>query len=127
MSNKEKGANAERELLHKLVDEGYMCVRIAGSGLLPEPSCDLIVGKFNKKFSIECKSVKNHIKYLDKEQIERFIIFSEIFGLKPLLAVRFNRQGWYFFEPENIKKTEKGLAVSIELAQEKGKRFGEVF
>jgi len=127
MSNKEKGANAERELLHKFVDEGYMCVRIAGSGLLPEPSCDLIVGKFNKKFAIECKSVKGHIKYLDKDQIERFIIFSEIFGLVPVLAVRFNRQGWYFFDKEDIKKTQTGLAVSIELAQEKGKRFGEVF
>ncbi len=127
MGNKEKGANTERELLHKLVEEGYMAIRIAGSGLLPEPSCDLIAGKFKKKFSIECKSCKKSVKYLDKNQIERFLIFSQIFGLKPLLALRFNRFGWYFLKPKDIKKTKTGLAVSLELAQKKGKRFAQVF
>lgn len=128
MSNKAKGANTERELLHKLLIEGYMAVRIAGSGLLPEPSCDLIVGKFRKKFAIECKSVKSDKKYLDKKQIEDFMIFSEIFGLKPLLAVRFNREGWFFIKPKDIMKTKKGgLSVSLELARKKGKRFGQVF
>lgn len=127
MGNKEKGANAERELLHKLIEEGYMAVRVAGSGLLPEPSCDLIVGKLRKKYCVEVKSCKSDKKYLDKKQIERFLIFSQIFGLKPLLAIRFNRYGWYFLNLKDIKKTKTGLSISLGLARKKGKRFAQVF
>lgn len=127
MGNKEKGANAERELLHKFVQEGYMAIRAAGSGKLPEPSCDLIVGKSRKKYCIECKTTKKKKKYLDKKQIEQFLIFSQIFGLKPLLAVRFNRFGWYFINLKDIEKTKSGLAISLELAAKKGKRFAQFF
>lgn len=128
MGNKEKGANAERELLHKLVEDGYMAIRIAGSGLLPEPSCDLIAGKFKKKFAIECKSVKAGKKYLDSNQIERFMIFASIFGLKPLIAIRFNRLGWYFINPKHIERSKTGgLVIDLELAQKKGKRFAQTF
>lgn len=127
MGNKEKGANAERELLHKLIEQGYMCVRAAGSGKLPEPSCDLLAGKGRKKFCIECKTTKKNKKYLDKKQIENFLIFSEIFKLKPILAVRFNREGWFFLHPKYLEQTKKGLAISLELARKKGKRFGQAF
>lgn len=127
MGNKEKGANAERELLHKFVQEGYMVIRAAGSGKLPEPSCDLIAGKKRKKYCIECKTTKTKKKYLAKKQIEQFMFFSEIFGLKPILAVRFNREGWFFLHPKYLEKTKKGLAVSLELARKKGKRFAQAF
>lgn len=133
MGNKEKGANVERELLHMLMDKKYMAIRVAGSGILPEPSCDLIVGKFNKKFAIECKSSKKEKRYIDSKQISNFLIFSEIFGLKPLLAIRFNRKGWYFLDlgkrgkTKAIENTGKGLAISLESAQKYGKRFEEIF
>ena len=129
MGNKEKGAAAERELLHMLCDEGYACVRVAGSGLMShssqatDDSCDLLAGKFRKKYAIEVKSCKAKKKYLSKVQIENFLIFSEIFGLKPIIAVKFNRQGWFFLEPKDIEKTPTGLAVSLEKARKKGKSF----
>ncbi len=127
MGNKEKGANAERELLKKFIEEGWMAIRVAGSGILPDPSCDLIAGKKRKKYCIECKTTKTKKKYLDKEQIEQFMLFSEIFGLKPTLAIRFNREGWFFLHPKYLEKTKKGLAISLELARNKGKRFGQAF
>ena len=127
MGNKEKGANAERELLKKFVSEGYMAIRAAGSGILPEPSCDLIAGKRRKKFCIEVKSCKKSKKYLDKKQIESFLIFSEIFKLKPIIAVRFDREGWFFLSPKYLEKTGKGLVVSLERARRKGKRFAQAF
>jgi len=127
MGNKEKGANAERELLKKFVQEGWMAVRVAGSGILPDPSCDLIAGRKRKKYCIEVKAIKGNKKYLDKSQIENFILFSEIFGLSPILALRFNREGWFFLNPKHLDKTKSGLCISLEKARKKGKRFAQAF
>jgi len=126
MGNKEKGAAAERELYHLFCEAGFKCVRIAGSGLMEETSGDLIVGKFNKKYAIEVKSCKSKKRYLEPKQIEEFLIFSEIFGLKPFIAVRFNHAGWYFLKPQQLEKTESGLAISLEEAKKKGKRFWDL-
>jgi Holliday junction resolvase len=123
MGNKEKGANAERELLKLFVEQGWMAIRVAGSGILPEPSCDLIAGKLNKKYAIECKTCKDKKRYFSVEQISNFMKFSGIFGLEPLIAIRFNREGWFFMSPENIEKTDSMLAVSLENAKKYGKRF----
>ncbi len=127
MGNKEKGTNAERELLKKFVEEGWMAIRVAGSGILPDPSCDLIAGRRNKKYCIEVKSIKTNRKYLDRKQIESFILFSEIFGLKPMLALRFNREGWFFLHPKHLKKTKGSLSIDLETARKKGKKFGQAF
>ena len=50
--NKDKGANAERELLHLLSEKGFAVVRVAGSGMISETSCDLIAGNASKRFAI---------------------------------------------------------------------------
>lgn len=126
MGNKEKGAAAERELYHLFCEAGFKGVRVAGSGTMEETSCDLIVGKFNRKYCIEVKSCKSKKRYLDKNQIEQFLIFSSIFGLKPFIAVRFNREGWYFLKPQQLERTENGLAISLETAKKHGKRFWDL-
>jgi len=128
MGNKEKGANAERELLKMFDANTWKAVRVAGSGLADESPCDLIAGKSRKKYCIECKTSKDKKRYLDKRQIEDFLIFSEIFGMKPLIAVRFNHEGWFFIKPQKLERTKsKGLAISLETARKKGKRFGQIF
>ena len=125
MGNKEKGANAERELLRMLWQNGFACARVAGSGSMPEPSCDLVAGKFNKKYAIECKTSKDKKRYIDSKQISEFLVFSEIFGLEPVMALRFNRENWIFLHPSKLEKTEKGLAISLEDAKKLGKSFDE--
>ena len=127
MGNKEKGANAERELYQMFIDNCFRAVRVAGSGMMDNTSCDLIAGNKNKKFCIEVKASKKPYKYISKKQIDEFLIFSEIFGLNPVIAVRFNREGWFFLKPENLENSGKNFAVSLELAREKGKRFGQMF
>src|SRR3989338_10865054 len=99
MSNKSKGSNVERELYQMFIDNTYRAVRVAGSGMMDNTACDLIAGKQGKKFCIECKSSKKSYKYITKKQIEEFLVFSEIFGLEPVIAVRFNREGWFFIHP----------------------------
>lgn len=127
MSNKSKGSNAERELLKIFIENGFRAARVAGSGVADDSPCDLIAGRRTGKYAIECKTCKSNKRYIDKKQIEEFIVFSEIFGLVPLIAVRFNRQGWLFLNPGELENTGACLAVSLERALEKGKRFGQVF
>jgi len=123
MSNKDKGANAERELLHMLSKEGFAVVRVAGSGMIAETSADLIAGNSFKMFAIECKTCKDKKRYLDKQQISDLKEFSRKFGFPPVIAVKFNRQGWWFIDPEKLEDTGKGLAISLEDIKIKGMDF----
>ena len=127
MSNKSKGSNVERELYQMFIDNAFRAVRVAGSGMMDNTACDLIAGKLGKKFAVECKSCKSKSKYITKEQIEDFLVFSEIFGLDPVIAVRFNREGWFFLHPKELEDTGKHFSISLENAKEKGKRFGQYF
>jgi len=125
--NKVKGSKAERELYQMFVDNHYRAVRVAGSGTMENADCDIIAGKKGKKFCIEVKSSKKPIKYISKEQINKFITFSEIFNLKPVIAMRFNRIGWFFIKPKDMKKSDKNFVIDLEIARKKGKRFSQYF
>ena len=56
-----------------------------------------------------------------------FITFSEIFGLKPVLALRFNREGWLFLHPKHLKDSGKNFVIKLEDAKKKGKKFAQFF
>ena len=64
---------------------------------------------------------------ITKAQIEEFMVFSQIFGLKPIIAVRFNREGLFFLNPKVLKESGKFWKVNLEIARKKGKRFGQMF
>ncbi len=127
--NKKKGSKIERELFKKFVDNNYRVVRVAGSGTMENAECDLIAGRSgkNRKYCIEVKSSKKPRKYISKEQIERFLVFSEIFGLKPVVALRFNRHGWLFLKPNQLRDAGKSFCITLKKAKEKGKRFPQFF
>ena len=125
--NKHKGSNAERELYHMFVEQGWAAVRVAGSGMMENTACDLIAGKKRKKFCIEVKSSKKPVRYITKKQIEEFMVFSEIFGFKPVLALRFNRQGWFFISPKKLVDSGKNWCITLEDCQKKAKRFAQAF
>jgi len=128
MGNKEKGSKAERELYDIFIANGYRAVRVAGSGMKENTACDLIAGKKgNRKYSIEAKASKSSTKYITKEQIEDFVVFSDIFGLVPVVAIRFNREGWFFLPPKQLRDSGKNWAITLEEARKKGKRFGQFF
>ncbi len=127
MSNKAKGSNTERELFKKFIARGYRCVRVAGSGMMENADCDLIAGKKGRKYAIEVKSSKKPYKYISKEQIEKFLIFSEIFGLRPVIALRFTRESWLFLHPRKLRDAGKNFTITLEEAKKKGKRFSQFF
>jgi Holliday junction resolvase len=128
MSNKAKGSKAERELYDLFVKNNFRAVRVAGSGMMENTACDLIAGKAGSgKYCIEAKSSKAPVKYITKEQIENFVIFAEIFGLTPVVALRFNREGWLFLNPGQLRNSGKNWAVTLEEAKTIGKKFGQFF
>jgi len=128
MSNKAKGSKAERELVKLLTENGWRAVRAAGSGVGDESPCDIIAAKLGRKgYTIEAKSSKSSIIYIKRQQIEDFILFSSILGLTPVIAVRFNREGWLFINPSDLYDSGKYWAISLTGAKEKGKKFSQFF
>jgi Holliday junction resolvase len=128
MSNKSKGSNAERELLKLFTLHGWKAVRVAGSGVNDDSPCDMLAAKRNNQgFAIEAKSSKKTTIYITKQQIEDFVLFSNLMGLTPVLAARFNYEGWYFLNPLLLKDTGKFWALSLENAKTNGKRFAQFF
>lgn len=129
MSNKSKGSKTERELYQIFVENHYRAVRVAGSGTMENADCDIIAGKKGngRKYAIEAKSCKKLPKYISKDQINRFMTFSEIFGLKPVLAIRINRVGWIFLNPKDMKDSGKNWAINQEIINKKGKKFAQFF
>jgi len=126
--NKAKGSKAERELYDLFVSNHFRAVRVAGSGMMENTACDLIAGKAGDgKYAIEAKSSKAPVKYISKKQIEEFVIFSEIFGLIPVVALRFNREGWIFVSPQQLRDSGKNWAITLEEARTIGKKFGQFF
>ncbi|MEM3113489.1 MAG: Holliday junction resolvase Hjc [Candidatus Pacearchaeota archaeon] len=126
MGNKNKGSNNERELLKLFSENGWRAARVAGSGIGEESPCDLIAGKIGKKLAIECKSTRKNIQYIPKQQISDFIVFSEIMGLTPIIAVKFFREGWLFIAPGKLRDTGNNWAISLEDAKIHGKRIGQL-
>jgi len=126
--NKAKGSKIERELFQKFVENNYRVVRVAGSGMMENADCDLIAGKKGKrKYAIEVKSSKKPVKYISKEQIENFLVFSDIFGLTPVIALRFNHEGWLFLNPSKLKDSGKNWVITLEHAKKVGKKFAQFF
>ena len=126
--NKAKGSKVERELYQMFVDNFFRAVRVAGSGVMENADCDLIAGKKgNRKYAIEVKSTKKPYKYISKEQMNNFLTFCEIFGLVPVIALRFVRQEWIFMSPKQLRDSGKNFMISLEDAKKKGKLFSQFF
>ena len=128
MSNKSKGSNAERELVHMCTEHGWRALRVAGSGVNDDSPCDILIGKLGRKpYAIEAKSSKKTSIYITKSQINDFVLFGMTLGLTPVVAVRFNYQGWLFIDPSMLKDSGKNWVISLKTALDKGKRFGQFF
>lgn len=109
------------------VDNCYRAVRVAGSGIMENADCDIIAGKKGAKYAIEAKSSKKPVKYISKDQIENFLIFADIFDLKPVIAIRFNHLGWFFLEPPALEDSGKNFVINLEKVRTEGKRFSQFF
>jgi len=126
MSRKSVGINAERELIHLFWASGWSAVRVAGSGSSRYPSCDIIASNAIRKITIESKVTKDKSKYLSKEEIEQFRLFSEKFGAEPWIGVKFKNLNWFFIGLEDLELVGKNYVISLETAKNKGLLFNQL-
>jgi Holliday junction resolvase len=128
MSNKAKGSKSERELVEMFTQQGWRAARVAGSGVNDNSPCDIFAGKVGKQGCVvECKSSKKTRIYITRSQIEDFVKFGHMMGLRTVIAARFNREGWFFLETSQLEDTGANWVVSLELCKTQGKRFGQFF
>jgi len=126
MSVKSKGINAERDLIHKFWSENIPAVRIAGSGSSKYPSPDILAGTRTRKFAIEAKTTKEDKKYLTKEEVINLKQFSDMFGVEPLVAVKFKATEWLFLPLTEITETKKCFLIEKTTTKKKGILFEEL-
>ena len=126
--SKRKGTRSERELFHMFWETGiWASCRAAGSGSTTMPSPDLIAGNKNNLLAIECKSTKSNSRNLQKEEIEQLITFSDKIAAKPILAMRFDNNGWFFLNAKKTPKNKKGnYTISLNLCKKQGINFQEL-
>ncbi len=124
MSQKSKGCDAERELIHLFwATNVWTACRVAGSGSMHYPAPDIIAATQNRRLAIECKSCKGKYQYLEKQEVAELKKFAEMTACEPWIGLRFNNQPWYFIKIQSLKETDKNFAVTKEEAQRIGKLF----
>lgn len=127
MSNKSKGCNAERELIHLFWSTGdWAACRVAGSGSMHYPAPDIIAAKNSKRLAIECKKCKGDYQYLEKREVEELEKFSAMINAEAVIAVRFNNQEWRFLSKNELKETDKNFVITRDDAPKMGKLFIEL-
>jgi Holliday junction resolvase len=126
MSSKGKGTRYERELIHMFDKESWATLRAAGSGSTPLPSPDILVSNSKDIFAIECKAINSKKKYFSPREINELNDFSEKFGAIPIIAIRFDRVGWFFVHLKDLGFSKTNHFISLDLAQKKGLKFEEI-
>ncbi|MFA5746094.1 MAG: Holliday junction resolvase Hjc [archaeon] len=123
MKNKQKGSNAERELLFDLFNKGFAVSRVAGSGSSQLPTPDVLAFKAGKAIAIECKTKKGEYLNIRQEQVEELQLWEKLSGLKALVAWRLTKGQWFFIGIDKLNKTKKAYSIKREEIKEKGTHF----
>ena len=122
-----KGDRRERELVNRLDEAGFAVMRAPASGSATERELpDVLAGDGEQFYAIEAKSSAGDPIYLDGEEVEALVYFARNFGAKPRIGVRFDREDWYFFHPDDLYTTDGGnYRVKRETALADGTDFAE--
>ena len=127
MSANRKGDRRERELVNQLDEAGFAVMRAPASGSATDRDLpDVLAGDGDRFYAIEAKSSSGNPIYLTGEEVEALIYFAQNFGAKARIAVRFDREDWYFFHPGDLYTTDGGnYRVKKETALADGVDFNE--
>ncbi|GGJ08567.1 nucleoid-structuring protein H-NS [Halobellus salinus] len=125
MSSNRKGDRRERELVNRLDEAGFAVMRAPASGSATDRELpDVLAGDSETFYAIEAKSSAGRPIYLSGEEVEALIYFARNFGAKARVAVRFDREAWYFFHPGDLHTTDGGnYRVKKETALAEGEGF----
>jgi len=114
--------------VNALDDAGFAVMRAPASGAATERELpDVLAGNGDDFYAIEAKSSSGRPIYLEGEEVENLVYFARNFGAKPRIAVRFDREDWFFFHPGDLYTTDKGsYRVKKETALADGVDFAEL-
>ncbi len=127
MANR-KGERRERELVNRLDEAGFAVMRAPASGSATERDLpDVLAGNGDSFYAIEAKSSSGDPIYLDGAEVASLLYFSQNFGARARIGVRFDREDWYFFHPDDLYTTDGGnYRVKRETALAEGTDFEEL-
>ncbi|MHA1223549.1 MAG: Holliday junction resolvase Hjc [Candidatus Heimdallarchaeaceae archaeon] len=130
---KKRASDYERMLVNRFWDNGFAVMRApSSSGTKKMPRPDIFVGSAKKKlmFSIEIKTSRQNVFYVQESQIKGLLEFTKRMGGKAYLAVKFvgKRMDFLFLAvPDSLTKSKGGsYRVDIETLKEKGIDFSSL-
>lgn len=126
MSTKSRGISAERDLIHRFNEAGWVAFRAAGSGSSHYPCPDVIAGNNLRKLAIEVKLTTATRQYFTKQEVADLRFFGERFGAEAWVAIKFFRRPWLFLSIEDLIETPKAFVASLEVAERRGCSFAEL-
>ena len=126
MARYRKGANAERELIHKLFKMGFSVARVAGSGSTSLPSPDIIALNKTKILAIECKAWSQAYLNIPLKQMAELRSWSTNAGADFYIAWKIPHKGWFFLPAEIFKRTKKAYTISMKKALKQSLDIGVV-
>ncbi len=127
MAHYNKGANAERELIKILDTKGFAVLRVAGSGVNPIPSPDVVALKCGKIFAIECKAWKGDYLAIPLKNMLDEINWAQVAGAEFFVGWKVPHRGWFFLKPEQFRITEKNYMISLEDVEKLGLTLEQLF
>ena len=126
MAHYNKGANAERELIKTLFDWGFAVLRVAGSGVSPLPSPDVVALKSGKILAFECKAWKGNYLAIPLITMNDEVNWAKTAGAEFFVAWKIPREGWLFVRAENFHNAGKNFMISIEEARKHSTALGVI-
>ena len=97
MTSQTKGSRVERELVRLLDEAGFAVMRAPASGAATTRELpDVLAGNGKLFYAFEVKSSSKNTIYLTGQEVEALVYFSQNFGAKARIGVRFDREKWYF-------------------------------
>jgi len=117
MSHYNKGASAERELIHTLFDNGFAVLRVAGSGVSPLPSPDVVALKGGRIIAFECKAWKGAHLAIPVVTMQDEMNWAKVAGAEFFIGWKIPREGWLFVKAENFHNAGKNYMLSLEEAR----------
>jgi Holliday junction resolvase len=113
----DKGASAERELIHTLFERGFAVLRVAGSGVSPLPSPDVVALKDGKILAFECKAWKGTHLAIPVQTMRDEINWAAVAGAEFYIGWKIPREGWLFVRANNFHNAGKNFMLSLEEAR----------
>jgi Holliday junction resolvase len=111
-----KGARAERELIHYLSENGFAVMRAAGSGV-NSLSPDLLAFRRGLQYAIESKAWDSGSLSFEKERVAQMKGWEETTGITYLIGWRVSREGWFFFPIHLLEEKEKTFTMTLTKAK----------